>query len=351
MNADPTRSAKAAGLRYVCDTVPGIRRARHADTFVYDTPNGQRIQDEAVLQRIKKLAIPPAWTDVWISPRPDGHLQATGRDAKGRKQYRYHLQWRTERDQSKYAHMLAFGEALPTLRGQVSADLHRPGIPREKVLATIVRLLELTFIRIGNEDYARHNDSYGLTTLHNDHVDIMGGALRFHFRGKSGKQHQIDVRDRHLAKIVKRCQDIAGHELFQYLDEAGCPHAVESGDVNAYLRDVTGHDITAKDFRTWGGTILAVCALRRLPAATSETAARHNLVEAVKVVSRRLGNTPAVCRKAYIHPAVFDAYLAGRLLPAFAREPIPDPDATLDRLHDYETSIMRFLHHEVAPTG
>jgi DNA topoisomerase-1 len=341
-------SAKAAGLRYVMDTTPGLRRRQRAKGFVYFDAAGKPVKDKAVLARIKALAIPPAWTDVWICPRADGHLQATGRDAKGRKQYRYHAQWRSIRDQSKYTHMLSFGQALPTLRTRVAADMNRQGLPREKVLATIVRLMEMTFIRIGNEAYARENQSYGLTTLHNEHVAVVGGQLRFHFRGKSGKEHQIDVKDRQLARIVKRCQDLPGHELFQYLDHDGNPHTVESGDVNAYLQDATGRSITAKDFRTWGGTIFAVCELIQLPAAESDTAAKRALVEAVKAVSRRLGNTPAICRSCYIHPAVFDAYLEGRLLPAFQRQTLPDVVATLDSLPEYETAIMRFLEKEMA---
>ena len=306
---DPIASAKAAGLRYVSDTKPGIQRQRKGDTFIYIGTDGQPITDEKELQRIKSLVIPPAWEEVWICPQANGHIQATARDAKGRKQYRYHPRWREVRDETKFGRMIAFAQALPTIRRRVEEDLQLPEMPRQKVLATIVRLLETTFIRIGNEEYARANKSYGLTTMKNRHVEVSGSTLRFRFRGKSGKYHSIKLTNPRLSRIVKRCQSLPGQDLFQYLDENGEPQSIGSSDVNDYLRDITGEDFTAKDFRTWAGTVLAAQALVEFEEYESETQAKKNIVEAVQAVASRLGNTPAVCRKCYIHPTILDTYL------------------------------------------
>ncbi|MEO8393845.1 MAG: DNA topoisomerase IB [Chloroflexota bacterium] len=310
---DPKMQAKAADLRYVNDDEPGITRRRSGRGFVYSNENGERVRKRKVLERINGLVIPPAWTEVWISPDPAGHIQATGRDAKGRKQYRYHERWREVRDQTKFDRMIAFGAALPKIRERVQADLALRALPREKVLAAVVALLGSTFIRVGNEEYARDNDSYGLTTLHDEHVEIKGASIHFEFRGKSGKDHAIDLKDRRLAKIVKRSQDVPGESLFQYCDENGNYHAVTSSDVNAYLREISGADFTAKDFRTWGGTTLALLELAGLDPCEGETAAKRNISAMIKAVAAQLGNTTAVCRKYYIHPAVIDCYLRGDL--------------------------------------
>ena len=308
---DPVDAAAAAHLRYVIDSEPGIRRLRKGKGFTYRDPDGQRVRDEATLARITALAIPPAWTDVWICASSRGHMQATGRDAKGRKQYRYHPRWRTVRDASKYGRMIAFGEALPLIHKRSAEHLRLDGLPREKVLAAVVQLLEATLIRVGNDEYARNNHSFGLTTLRDRHVDIEHGQLRFEFRGKSGKRHIVDLRDRRLARVVKQCRDIPGQELFQYVDDDGQRHAIESAHVNEYLREISGQDFTAKDFRTWAGTVLAARALAELGAAENDAVAKHNVVTAVEAVSKRLGNTAAICRKCYIHPVVLDAYLSG----------------------------------------
>jgi len=312
--SDPIEAAKAAGLRYVTDTSPGIRRKRVGKHFSYIGLDGKPIRDPEELQRIKSLGIPPAWTNVWICPKKNGHIQATGRDAKGRKQYRYHPRWREVRDATKYDHIIAFGEALPLIRERTSRDLSLPGLPYEKVLATVVRLLDATLIRIGNEEYARENDSYGLTTLRSDHVDVSGSKVQFHFRGKSGKEHVIDVKDRQLAKIVKRCQELPGHELFQYYDEDGVLRTIDSSDVNDYLREITGQDFTAKDFRTWSGTVIATRTLKKEGPFETQTQGKKNVVQAIKAAAGQLGNTPAICRKCYVHPGVIDAYLNGSLL-------------------------------------
>jgi DNA topoisomerase-1 len=311
--ADPSESARAAGLRYVSDEKPGLRRRRSGKGWTYLNPAGKVVGDAEDRARIRALAIPPAWTDVWICPRADGHIQATGRDARGRKQYRYHPEWRAVRDETKFGRMVAFAGALPAIRARIDADLSRRGMPRAKVLAAVVRLLELTLIRVGNDEYARDNDSYGLTTLRSDHVDVEGSVLRFRFRGKSGVAHELGVRDRRVARIVERCQDLPGEELFEYVDDEGEPHRVSSDDVNDYLREASGQDFTAKDFRTWGGTVLALFALRRMGPAEGAAEAKKNVVEAVKQVARALRNRPATCRKFYIHPAVPAAYVEGDL--------------------------------------
>jgi DNA topoisomerase-1 len=311
-----TRDAKAAGLRYVSDTGPGIRRERAKDGFTFFAPNGSRITDEAEIARIRKLAIPPAYEDVWICPNPNGHLQATGRDARGRKQYRYHPKWRAVRDDGKFERMLVFSRVLPTIRARVDADLARPGLPRERVLAAVVRLLERTLARVGNEEYARDNKSFGLTTLRNRHVKVAGTHVTFDFRGKHGIDHHVDLADRRLSNIVKRCRELPGQHLFQFLDETGDRHAISSDDVNAYLHEISGEEITAKDFRTWAATNLAALALRELERFDSKAATKKAVVQAVESVAGLLGNTPAVCRKCYIHPAIVDGYLDGTLAEA-----------------------------------
>lgn len=343
---DPAEVAKMAGLRYVSDKKPGIRRERSGEQFSYIGVDGQPITDEKTLQRIHSLAIPPAWTDVWICPHPRGHIQATGRDAKGRKQYRYHPQWRKVRDETKYHKMLTFGMALPTIRQKVAEDLQLGGLPREKVLATIVELLDITAIRVGNEEYARENQSYGLTTLRNRHVNVSGANIRLHFRGKSGKDHTYTVKDKKLARIVKRLQDLPGHELFEYVDEQNEVRGVESADVNEYLRAVTQEDFTAKDFRTWWGTVIAVEALKDLGEAQTQTQAKKNITEAVKEAAQYLGNTPAICRKCYVHPQVLDAYLNGTLLKTLKAQEERRPHKALAGLHPEEVALMELLEGE-----
>ncbi len=349
--SDPVDSATEAGLRYVTDQKPGIRRRRSGKGFRYVRPDGTAVQDEPTLRRIRSLVIPPAWTDVWITTDPRGHLQATGRDAKGRKQYRYHPRWRAVRDETKYERMLAFGAALPTIRARVEEDLARPGLPREKVLATVVRLLEATLIRVGNEEYARENRSYGLTTLRNRHVDVNGTELRFEFRGKSGKQHQVSVRDRRVAGVMRRLQELPGQEVFQYVNGDGSRHTVDSDDVNAYLREVSGLELSAKDFRTWAGTVLCAVALRKLEACSSETEAKRNVAEVVKAVAQQLGNTPAVCRACYVHPAVIETYFE-----SYDRAPLAEAlgqqlEATAENgdrgLGDDEAAVMRLLRRRL----
>ncbi len=274
------------------------------------------MRDRKTLERIRSLGIPPAWTDVWICANPRGHLQATGKDAKGRKQYRYHPRWRAVRDATKYDRMIAFAEALPAIRARVTADLALPDLPREKVLAAVVRLLDETSLRIGNQEYARENESYGLTTLHNEHAEVAGTRVRFRFRGKSGKEQEVDVQDRRVAKIVRRCQELPGYELFQYVDDQGERRMVESSDVNEYLQQLSGQEFTAKDFRTWAGTVEAADALRALGGAETESEKKHNIAQAIKMAAEHLGNTPAICRKCYVHPGLLEAYSEGMLPPA-----------------------------------
>jgi DNA topoisomerase-1 len=306
-------------LRYVSDERPGIRRRRNGGGFAYVAPGGRRLRDPAALRRIRSLAIPPAYTDVWISTDPRGHLQATGRDARGRKQYRYHPRWRELRDADKFARMGAFSEALPRIRRRLRRDLARRGLPREKVLAAIVQLLEETCIRVGNEEYAAANGSHGLTTLRDGHVAIDGSEVRFEFRGKSGKRHRCTLRDRRLAKIVRSCREIPGQDLFQYLDDDGRRRSVSSGDVNAYLREISGGDFTAKDFRTWAGTLRAAEALLAVGAVEGRGARRKAVLAAIDEVAAELNNTRAVCRKYYVHPGVLEAFEAGRLADALGR--------------------------------
>jgi DNA topoisomerase-1 len=310
---EPRDVARSAGLRYSSDAEAGISRRRAGRGFTYLDPDGQTIRDTDTIARIKSLAIPPAWTDVWICRWPNGHIQATGRDARGRKQHRYHPRWNEARDESKFDRMVAFAGALPAIRERTDADLARPGLPREKVLAAVVRLLELTLIRVGNDEYARLNKSFGLTTLRNRHAQTTGSRVRFRFRGKGGQQHEVGLRDRRLASVVRRCQELPGQELFQYVDDDGAVVDVASDDVSEYVREIAGGDFTAKDFRTWAGTVLAYRALRALQPADSATDARRNVVAAIRETAGRLGNTPAVARKSYVHPAVLDAYMDGRV--------------------------------------
>jgi DNA topoisomerase-1 len=312
--SDPVRAAARAHLRYVSDDQPGLTRVKRGSGFRYLRADGKEVRDRATLERIRKLVIPPAWTDVWICPRPDGHIQATGRDARRRKQYRYHARWREVRDRSKFGRMIEFAGILPRIRKAVAADLRRPGLPREKVLATVVRLLELTSIRVGCDEYARQNQHFGLTTLRDRHVDVAGSKVRFHFQGKSGKQHEIDVRDPRLARIVHGCQEIPGQRLFQYVDERGRHHPIDSNDVNDYLRAVSGGaEVTAKDFRTWAGTNMVAAALAMGAEPESVKAGKLRIIAAIDDAAARLGNTRAVCRASYVHPAVLDAFTEGWL--------------------------------------
>jgi len=345
---DPVESARAIGLRYVSDQKPGIRRERSGQSFRYRNVRGAAVRDAQVLKRIKSLVIPPAWSDVWICPDAKGHLQATGRDARRRKQHRYHPRWRQIRDETKYARMLAFGRALPRLRKRVNRDLALRGLSREKVLAAVVRLLEVSLIRIGNEEYARQNDSFGLTTMQDRHLDVNGPCLRFHFRGKSNKVHTVDIQDRRLAKIVKSCQDLPGQDLFQFLDEDGKQKDVKSEDVNAYLREICGEDFTAKDFRTWAGTVLGAMALREFEKFDSHTQAKKNIVQAIESVAERLGNTPAICRKCYVHPEVINAYLDGTLVATLKQRAEQQLSGSLKKLRPEEAAVLAFLQQRLA---
>jgi DNA topoisomerase-1 len=311
---DPKDAAESAGLRYVSDERPGIRRKKAGSGFTYTRADGSRLTERDALKRLKALAIPPAWTDVWICPFSDGHIQATGRDAKGRKQYRYHPRFREVRESTKYERVVAFADELPAIRGKVREHMALRGLPRKKVLATVVHLLETTLIRVGNDGYAKQNNSYGLTTLKNRHVAVDGNEVRFRFTGKSGKQWSLHVRDRRVAKIIRACQDLPGQELIQYVDEQGVCHDVTSTDVNDYLKEITGKNITAKDFRTWAGTVLAVMALSEFESFDSAAQAKRNLRSAIEKVSARLGNTPTICRKCYVHPEVLNSYMDGNLV-------------------------------------
>jgi DNA topoisomerase-1 len=313
INGNSYNCARAAGLCYVSDAAPGIRRRRRGRAFGYTRADGSAVRDPQTLARIRALAIPPAWRDVWICEHGDGHIQATGRDARGRKQYRYHLRWRELRDENKYGRMIAFARALPRIRRRVGRDLARPGLPREKALATVVRLLEGTRMRVGNEEYARENASFGLTTLRERQVRVRGATLSFRFRGKSGVEHALELADPRLADIVRRMQDLPGQELLRYVDEEGATRRIESADVNAYLREIAEQDFTSKDFRTWAGTLLAARALRALGPFASQAEGRRNVAQAIEAVAKALGNTKAVCRRCYVHPAIIDTYMRGRL--------------------------------------
>ncbi|MES2317154.1 MAG: DNA topoisomerase IB [Pseudomonadota bacterium] len=344
---DVAAAARSAGLRYVSDASPGIARLACDDGFRYLAPDGAAIEDETTLARIRSLAIPPAWTDVWICKLAHGHLQATGRDAKKRKQYRYHPRWRSLRDEVKYERMISFGQALPAIRREVDAALRLPGLPREKVLATVVHLLQATMMRIGNEEYARTNHSFGLTTLRSHHVRIDGRAVQFRFRGKSGVFHDVTIEDKRLARIIARLRDLPGQDLFQYLDDDGEPHAIGSGDVNDYLRALSGEDYTAKDFRTWSGTVLAALALREFEKFDSETQAKKNIVRAIEAVAERLGNTPSICRKCYVHPAVIESYLDGTMLEALRVRTEQELAGDLHALQPEEAAVIALLHQRL----
>jgi DNA topoisomerase I len=339
-------SARAAGLRYVHDDRPGIRRVRRGKAFRYLDADGRPVRDAETLARIRALVIPPAWTDVWICSHANGHLQATGRDARGRKQYRYHARWRAVRDETKYHRMIDFARALPILRARIDADLALPGLRRAKVLAAVVRLLETTLIRVGNEEYAKTNHSFGLTTLLDKHVQVKGSTAHFTFRGKSGVHHDVDVHDHRLVRIIRRCHDLPGHELFQFVDEEGATHLIDSAAVNEYLHEIAGEEFTAKDFRTWAGTVLAAEALRTCEVCEAATQRKRNVVAAVEETARRLGNTVAVCRKCYIHPAVVEAYLDGSLALAFDQSNRKNRKA-LDGLSDEEVAVLAFLQRRL----
>jgi DNA topoisomerase-1 len=347
VHADPADAARAAGLRYVHDDRPGIRREAVKDGFRYLDAKGEPVTDESTLARIKRLVIPPAWTEVWICPQANGHLQATGRDARGRKQYRYHAKWREARDEVKYERMLKFGNALPAIRAEVDRALKLPGLPREKVLATIVYLLEATMMRVGNEEYARTNKSFGLTTLRNRHAKVDGSDVEFSFRGKSGVYHKVKVHDRRLARIVARSRDLPGQELFQYVDEDGATHSIDSSDVNDYLRTITGEEYTAKDFRTWSGTVLAALALQEFEKFDSEAQAKKNIVRAIESVAEKLGNTPSICRKCYVHPAVLDAYLEGAALEVLRERTEEKLAEDLHALQPEEAAVLAMLQQRL----
>jgi DNA topoisomerase-1 len=348
---EPVVAAQAASLRYVSDARPGIRRHRRGGGFSYLGPDGQPVRDPDTLARIRSLAIPPAWTKVWICPLPHGHLQATGRDARGRKQYRYHPRWREVRDAAKFERMIWFGAALPRIRRRVLRDLALAGMPRPKVLATLVLLLETTLIRVGNEEYVRDNGSFGLTTFRNRHAVVRGTTTQFRFPGKSGIVHAVEVTDARLARVVRRCQELPGHELFQYLDDAGEPQAVDSADVNAYLREISGEDFTAKDFRTWAGTIHAACALLEIGDRPSASRRKRAVAQAMKTVAQRLGNTPAICRKCYVHPLILDRYLEGALARSFSFGSRRSKAASQIALRPEESSLLALLESQVAQSS
>ncbi|MGX8883951.1 DNA topoisomerase IB [Methylovorus sp. SPW-M1] len=345
LHGDMALSAEAARLRYVNDGTPGFARKRTAKGFRYVDRQGHPLHDKTHLARIRALAIPPAWQDVWICPYANGHIQATGIDAKGRKQYRYHKEWRAIRDEAKYAHMLDFALHLPLIREQVDADLARPGLCREKVLALVIALLEKTMIRVGNDEYARTNRSFGLTTLRNRHVDVQGGRIAFHFRGKSRVEHAIELQNARLARLVRKMKDLPGQALFQYVDDAGERHAVSSSDVNAYLKSITGRDYTAKDFRTWSGTLHTFQSLTTLDAFENQTQAKKNVVQAITEAARKLGNTPTICRKCYVHPLIIETYMAGKLLEAVEQE-TTDKDApwAMDAI---ERHVLHLLQRQI----
>jgi DNA topoisomerase-1 len=344
---DPKDAAESAGLRYVSDARPGIRRRKSGKGFSYVKVDGSPLREPEVLRRIKALAIPPAWTDVWISPLADGHIQATGRDAKGRKQYRYHPRFREVRDSTKYEHVVEFADVLPAIREKVREHMALRGLPRNKVLATVVHLLETTLIRVGNDDYAKQNNSYGLTTLKNRHVAVAGNEVRFRFTGKSGKQWSLRVKDRRVAKIIRACQELPGQELLQYVDGDGKPQDVTSSDVNVYLREITGKEITAKDFRTWAGTVLAAMALSEMQSFDSAAQAKRNLRSAIEKVSARLGNTPTICRKCYVHPEVLSSYMDGNLLLEIKSQVEGELRDTLAGLKPEEAAVLAMLRSRI----
>jgi DNA topoisomerase I len=343
----PQRAADAAGLHYVTDTQPGLTRQKVGRAFRYLGRRGRVLRDPRTLARIRSLVIPPAWTDVWICPDALGHIQVTARDARGRKQYRYHPKWREVRDETKYHRMIGFAKALPIIRNRTAEDLRGSKLTREKVLALVVQLLEKTLIRVGNDEYARENQSFGLTTLRDGHVNVSGPRVRFSFRGKSGIEHDIDLIDRRLARVIKACRDIPGYDLFQYYDDDGTRHSIRSEDVNAYLKEITGEDYTSKDFRTWTGTVLAAQLLKDFEKVDSNAKAKKNIVAAVEVVAKRLGNTKAVCRKCYIHPAIFDAYLDGSMVKTIA-DRARRAARNAETLSEAEAAVLGLLERRLA---
>src|SRR5256714_14694462 len=346
--AESIEAAEEAGLRYISDDRPGYTRKKKGDDFEYFDTEGKPVRDEQRLLRLKRLAIPPAWTDVWICPAGNCHIQATGRDARRRKQYLYHERWREVRDENKYDRMIAFGKALPKIRRRVSEDLKLAGLPRNKILATVVQLLERTFIRIGNEEYARENKSFGLTTMKDRHVQVKGAKLRFRFRGKSGKDHEVDVTDRRIAKTISKLQDLPGQDLFQYVDDDGEIRDISSQDVNEYLREITGEDFSAKDFRTWAGTVLTAIALNAQEEFENQKQAKENIKTAISAVAKILGNTPAICRKCYVHPAVLDTYLEQKTIDGLKRtteEALEKEDVDL---RSSEKAVLKFLESRFA---
>ena len=345
---DNVRAAKEAGLVYVSDEAPGITRKKQGKNFIYVSANGKQIRDRQTLDRIRLLAIPPAYRDVWICANERGHIQAVGRDDRGRKQYRYHEKWREVRDENKYGRMIDFAKALPRIRQQVARDLKRPGLRREKVLAAVVKFMEMTLIRVGNDEYAKNNKSYGLTTLQDRHAKFSrGGKVKLEFRGKSGVEHEFEIEDPRLASIAKQCQELPGQELFQYLDENGVVHDIGSADVNEYLRQITGKDFTAKDFRTWAGTVLAATALQELEKFDTKAQMKKNVVRAIESVAAKLGNTKAVCRKCYIHPEVLNAYMEGSLVETLAKR-AANLAKSISKLRPEEAAVLTLLQSRLA---
>lgn len=342
---------KQEGLRYVTDASPGITRKRAGSGFAFYAADGTRVTDKHEIARIKALAVPPAWEDVWICPKPNGHLQATGIDSRGRKQYRYHPRWREVRDANKYDDIVQFAELLPTIRARVDADMRLPGLPREKVLATVVRLLEVTLIRVGNAEYARSNDSYGLTTMRRKHVDLDGSEVTFNFTGKSGQSWNLSINDRRIAKVVRACSELPGYEIFKYKNDEGALVDVTSADVNDYLRSITGTDCTAKDFRTWAGTVLAAVALDEFREFDSTGQARKNVVRAIEQVAKQLGNTPTICRQCYVHPAVLDSYLDGELAKNLSESVSRTVQSEFEHLSPEEVMVLAFLRKRLADGG
>ena len=343
---DAKEAAAEEVLRYVSDERPGITRRRSGTGFGYRRPDGKPVRDAATLERIRALAVPPAYSDVWICPHANGHIQATGRDDKGRKQYRYHARWREVRDAAKFEHIMAFADALPGIRARVAADMRKSGLPRDKVLATVVHLLETTLIRVGNDDYAKQNGSFGLTTLRQRHVEVEGAELRFAFKGKSGKTWKLGLKDRRVARIVRQSQELSGQELFQYLDAEGQAHDVASDDVNEYLRGIAGGaDVAAKDFRTWAGTVLAALALQECERFSTQAAAKRNIRQAIETVAARLGNTPTICRKCYIHPEILDCYLDEALILEIAAE--AEAESASGTLRPDEAAVLALLQQRL----
>ncbi|MDE1992641.1 MAG: DNA topoisomerase IB [Rhizobiaceae bacterium] len=348
---DARDAAESSGLRYVSDERPGIRRRRSGKGFSYYKADGSRIIDKKIVGRIHALAIPPAWSDVWICPFATGHIQATGRDAKGRKQYRYHQAFREVRDGTKFEHVVSFARALPAIRETVKKHMALRGLPREKVLATVVHLLEATLIRVGNDGYAKQNKSYGLTTLKNRHVSVEGSDVKFRFVGKSGKKWLLTIKDRRIAKIIRQCQELPGQELLQYVDSDGTNHDVTSSDVNAYLREITGRDITAKDFRTWAGTMLAALALQQFETFDTEAEAKKNIRAAIETVAARLGNTPTICRQCYVHPEVMHTYLDGNLIAELQSQAEKELREEISALKPEEAAVVAMLQTRLQELG